>query len=203
MLTGPLRAAVIAPGWLVSRRFEVLVGVLDELGASTPSIPGLEWQALTASDAPEIAAINPLVDADAFQRRFALGMACFGVRLDGALVHYRWYASTPVWLPFLRLRWVPEPGDYTVFDVFTAPEARRRGLHTTISIQALERARGLGLRRFVAFIAWWNEPSLLVARRLGAVRAGSVTLWRLGPLSAHSSSGAIRIEGDALTIVSR
>lgn len=202
-MTGPLRAAGIAPIWLFCRHFQVLEANLLELPAASPPPLELHWQRLGAEHARDIAALNPLLQPDEFARRIDQGFVCFGVLQAGELVHYRWYATAPVWLPFLRIRWVPAPGDYTALDVFTVPRTRRKGLHYAISFQGLDRARELGMKRCISFIAWWNEPSLAVVRRLGFTLVGSATLWRVGPLSLHSATRGVRIEGGELTVLSR
>jgi L-amino acid N-acyltransferase YncA len=185
------RAAAAATLWPVSRRFLVLQRSLALPPVEMPPEPALEWELLTGAALRELTAVNPLLEPKEAERREREGMVCYGVRMGRDLVHYRWYATSAVWLPFLRLRWIPRAGEYAPLDIFTIPAARNARLHTRLSIEGIRRARELGFRRMVAFIAWWNVPSLTVTRRMGSEQIGSVTLWTLGMISGHTSSGSV------------
>lgn len=188
---GPVRAMAVAPLWLIHRRFVVSTLVLDRLPASPD--PASRWDRLQGPALDELFEINPLLEREEVRLREESGMLCFACRIGGEIVHYRWYATDALWLPFLGLRWIPEVGDYTTLDVFTTPKMRNRGFHKRFSIEGLSRARARGFRRSVSFVAWWNGPSLAVLDSLGFRSVGSATLWRLAPVSVHTATGAVRI----------
>lgn len=198
---GPLRAAAVAPLWVVQRRFAVSTLALDRAALPADADAGSRWEVLRGRALDALIGINPLLERREVRRRAESGMLCYACRVDGEIVHYRWYATGAVWLPFLGLRWVPEKGDYTALDVFTVPGMRNRGLHKRFSVEGLDRARAAGLRRAVAFVAWWNGPSLAVLDRMGFRTAGSATLWRLAPFTLHTATGRVRIRERELRVL--
>jgi hypothetical protein len=58
------------------------------------------------------------------------------------------------------------------------------------------RTKEQGAEREVALVAWWNAPTLHVARvkyDYGVV--GTVGYWRLGPWRRYFSAGGVRLVG--------
>jgi GNAT superfamily N-acetyltransferase len=179
---GPM---VRRPGGARARIFSAMVMPMEELGERAAAL---------------IPQINPGARPQTIRRLLEQGATCYAARRGGRIVHYRWYTSQPVWLDFLQLRWVPQPGDYTTLSAFTIPEYRGRGLSRRYSDAGLARARASGLKRAVFTVAWWNVPAVVLERDRTATRVGDVTLWKLGPWRVHSRSGAVTIEGADLTV---
>jgi GNAT superfamily N-acetyltransferase len=194
---GPVKAGAAAAAWLVARRFRIFVVDVDRI-VHKPLEDG--WEELGERAAALIPQINPGARPQTIRRLLEQGATCYAARRGGRIVHYRWYTSQPVWLDFLQLRWVPQPGDYTTLSAFTIPEYRGRGLSRRYSDAGLARARASGLKRAVFTVAWWNVPAVVLERDRTATRVGDVTLWKLGPWRVHSRSGAVTIEGADLTV---
>jgi GNAT superfamily N-acetyltransferase len=194
---GLLRAAAVTPVWAVSRRFVVCTRDL----ADVPAGGAGGWERIGREAVALIPRVNPLVSAEGVERLLEQGATCVVVREDGRIVHYRWYSESPVWLPFLSLLWVPEPGDYITLGVYTIPQYRGRGMHQRFSIEGFARARHSGLRRSVSLIAWWNAPALAVIRGVGFHRVGTATLWKVGPWSRHTAGGAAVIRDGRLRVL--
>jgi GNAT superfamily N-acetyltransferase len=199
---GGIRGLVVAPVWLIRRHYLVLeMNITANSGGDTA--PSLEWEQLVESTLGELLDSFPEIDHEQTRDRFRKGQICYVCRADGRIIHYRWYVSEPAWLPFLKVTWDPEAGDYTVLGAFTHPDYRRRGVNSALLQQGLARARELGLRRVVSFIADWNGPSLRATRRAGLEQTGTVTLWTLGLKTWHSYSGNARVTKGRLTIERR
>jgi GNAT superfamily N-acetyltransferase len=192
------RALLLAPLWAMSRRFIISDRPLVDLPEVTD--PRYPWDELRGEALQELPGLNPLLTPAEIERRVKEGMTCFACRMEGRIVHYRWYATSSVWLPFLGLRWQPEPGDYTSLDVFTAPDLRGKGIHGVLAVKGLRRAQAQGFRRCVSFIAFWNRPSLLVSERIGFRRRGSVTRWGVGPGTFHTSGGVVEVRDRVLRV---
>lgn len=198
-LIGGWKIILFAPVWLVCRRFLVIEKNLDEVPEGKAPVH-LVWERLSGSALDELALMNPLLRPEEIRRRDEAGQICYACRIEGQIVHYRWYAQSPAYLPFLRLIWEPQPGDYTILDVYTRPDMRSRGIHSMLGQSGAARAKELGLKRVVSFIAWWNIPSLRVARAGGVKESGSVTLWNLGFARFHTSSGTVRIQNGRIAV---
>ncbi len=200
---GGVRGLAVAPIWLIRRRYLILEMDIAAGGGGEATTPAFEWERLAEHTHGELLDANAELDPDQIRGRMRDGQVCYVCRADGRIIHYRWYVSEPAWLPFLRTTWYPEVGDYTVFGAFTHPDFRRRGVNGALLQQGLARARELGLRRVVSFIADWNEPSLRATRHAGLEQTGTVTLWTLGIRRWHSYSGSARITKGKLTIARR
>lgn len=198
-LIGGWKIILFAPVWLVCRRFLVIEKNIDEVPEGQAPIHRT-WERLSGSALSELALLNPLLRPEEIRRRDDAGQICYACRIEGQIVHYRWYAQWPVYLPFLRLTWEPQPGDYTILDVYTRPDVRSRGIHSMLGQWGAARARELGLKRVVSFIAWWNIPSLRVARAGGVKESGSVTLWNVGFARFHTTSGTVRVQDGRIRI---
>ena len=192
---------LIAPVWLIRRRHVVLAMELpdSEIQPSAKEVE-IEWRQIHDGEHASILEMNPGLDPDLVTARFREGHTLYACLMNGRIVHSRWYASKRSWLPFLRLTWEPEEGDYTVFGAFTRPDERNRGVNVAVVRQGLERARRLGYRRVVSFIAEWNAPSLKATTRGGLRPVGPVTLWTLGFVQWHTTSGKARVEDGTLHV---
>ena len=162
--------------------------------------PEIEWRQLCETEVAPLFEMNPSLEPDLVATRFREGQTLFACLIEGRIVHYRWYASKRSWLPFLRLGWEPEEGDYTVVGAYTPPQERNRGVNTAVVRQGLERAGAMGYQRVVSFIAEWNTPSLKATRRGGLRPIGTVTLWTLGIAHWHTSTGRVRVEGATVRV---
>lgn len=191
---GVARLLWIAPCWLVARRFRVLS--LDLTFPPSSPTPLWPWRAsiLHEDEIRQVLALDPRLSEKEIRRRWARGQECHLGWSGDVLVHHRWEAIGPVELPYLALTLQPADGECYVFDIFTQPGVRGRGVYTAVALWSLERARQSGLRRSLALVAWWNRPSLAACNKIGYATVGTITRWRLGPRPLYSTAGRVRVE---------
>jgi GNAT superfamily N-acetyltransferase len=76
----------------------------------------------------------PLVEAamgdegDLVAARLARGCRCFGAWLDDELAGYGWLSTGPEWIGELELVITPGEGEAYIWNCFTLPQLRRRGV---------------------------------------------------------------------------
>jgi len=134
-------------------------------------------------------------------RRLDAGQECWAAWIAGELAHWRWEATRPVFLPYLRRTLRPAPGDLCVVDVYTTPRYRGLGLHTAGTFLALDRARARGLSRLVGLVAWWNTPARhVMVGKTGRTIVGSVGYWAMGLKRRYFARGGVRLEGDEIVV---
>ncbi|MFN2389016.1 MAG: GNAT family N-acetyltransferase, partial [Actinomycetota bacterium] len=64
-----------------------------------------------------------------FAERLGRGQRCFFVLTHDRLVHATWVATGATWMGEVARWFTPPPGDAYVFESFTAPSARGRGIY--------------------------------------------------------------------------
>lgn len=162
---------------------------------------GLEVEDLERESLGELAVINPLVSLEEARRRLTDGHACKLFRRAGRPVHYRWVALEPMRLPLPGLVFEPQPSDYVSLEVCTRPDERGGGIQSATVAWSTEHARQMRRTRKVAFVAWWNRPSLRAACRYGGFRvAGALTQWGIGPWRYNTATGRVRLDGERVRL---
>jgi RimJ/RimL family protein N-acetyltransferase len=115
------------------------------------------------------------------EARLARGARPFLLRDQdtGRPLHVRWVTRQPEWVPECG-RWLcPGPGEAYLFDAFTAPDARGRGLSGHARRLMAARLQAEGLERAFWYVLEHNRPSLRSVP-VEAVRAQEVRFVRLG-----------------------
>jgi hypothetical protein len=204
-LVGWPRLLFLAPLWLFCRRYLAIEAPLSAPPGSTDpraemadrlAAAGLEVADVGPASLSALAEINPLYSVEEAERRLAEGHACKLFRRAGVPVHYRWIATRPLRLPLDGLVFLPEPTDYVSLEVCTRARHRGGGIQSATVAWSSAHAQSLGRTRKVAFVAWWNKPSLRAACRSGGFApVGSLTQWSIGPWRRAMASGRVRLQG--------
>lgn len=150
--------------------------------AAQPTRLGAEavaFSLLDPGETGEYGTLRPDVPAAETRRRIAAGERCLVGRLDGELVHARWFAHRRVEIPYLGHSFELEPGVVYAYDGFTAPAAR--GLRISAGGPAGE-AIIRGWRARSILVAVWpeNAAGAGLAARLGYEPIGTVAVVRAG-----------------------
>jgi hypothetical protein len=190
------RLAWVGPLWVLRPRYLVL---LRDLTAPVPPAPpraDLRWSVLGPADVGRLTAMDPELGPGDVRRRLDEGQECHLCWAGDALVHYRWEASRPAYLPYLGLTFRPLAGDVCSTWSFTHPAYRGRGLLTVTSAARLHDMRAHGFRRAISVVAWWHSASLRVTRDYaGRTVVGAVGRYNLGPSRRPFAEGAVCLDG--------
>jgi GNAT superfamily N-acetyltransferase len=122
------------------------------------------------------------------------GQACAIARHETEVVAYCWLARTPVWVGEIGHSVVPGPEDVYLYDAFTMPGWRGRGLFSAVISPLLALARSWRRSRALIFVGAGNRASRRAIERAGFEIAHTVSrvelcgltrLWFRGPRSSR------------------
>jgi GNAT superfamily N-acetyltransferase len=116
------------------------------------------------------------------------GQACAIAHHETELVAYCWLSCTPVWVGEIGRTVIPGPEDVYLYDAFTMPEWRGRGLFSAMIAPLLALARSRHRRRALIFVGAGNRASRRAIERAGfefVHTVSRVELWGLTRLWFH------------------
>lgn len=164
-----------------------LIMLAREAGAHTPSFrhdPGLAFRAATPADADLYAREIGTDSAATFRRRLTATTECFLVHGGNELLHASWVTAGAAWTREIDAYIVPPEGDAYVYESFTRPQARGRGVYPFALRGICEWARDRALARVWVAVEAGNAPSLKAIRKAGFEPAYDMRYARrLGRLS--------------------
>ncbi|MDQ3953854.1 MAG: GNAT family N-acetyltransferase [Actinomycetota bacterium] len=114
------------------RSDDELIVLVRPAAAETPDLrrdPGLTVRRATAADAELYARVIGTDSAATFRRRLTATTHCFLVHLGDDLLHASWVTTSAAWTREIGGFLVPPPGDAYVYESFTHPDARGRGVY--------------------------------------------------------------------------
>lgn len=146
-------------------------------GVPCPVIPGWALRQASAADATGYVRRVGTESASTFRRRLE-GARCYLVLEKGDIMHSSWVATGPTWTRELRL-WVrPPSGDAYIYESFTHPEARGRGIYPFALANILLTLEDEGARRAWIAADSGNAPSLRSISKAGFEPAFDVVYRR-------------------------
>ena len=187
---GPLEIAGLVRGrvteWL--RSDEELLMLVRDAGATTPAFrhdPALVFRAAGPDDAGLYAAAIGTDSPATFRRRLSETTDCFFVEDgDGELLHASWVTTGAAWTREIRAYVLPPPGDAYVYESFTTPEARGRGVYPFALAGICSWAVSEGVGRVWVAVESANAPSLRAITKAGFEPSYSMSYGRrLGRLT--------------------
>lgn len=138
--------------------------------APTPELrhdPGLTFQRATDADAGLYARVIGTDAAATFRRRLTTTTECFLVFLGDDLLHASWVTTGAAWTREIDGYVVPPGGDAYVYESFTRPEARGRGVYPFALRGICEWAAGAGVTNVWVGVEEGNAPSRKAIRKAG------------------------------------
>lgn len=155
-------------------RAELVVFSLELAGLTPPEAPGLGLSFAGAADGPAYERDIGTDSASTFARRLASGTRCFVARRAERIVHASWVTTRAAWTRELRAYLRPPPGDAYIYESYTRPDERGRGVYP-LALRALaaELGRG-GVRR-----AWVAAEARNPASLRAIAKAGFEETFRL------------------------
>ena len=105
--------------------------------------------------------------AATFRRRLTRTTSCFLVHGAGQVLHASWVTTGAAWTREIDAYVVPPEGDAYVYESFTRPEARGRGVYPFALAGICAAAREQGIRNVWVAVEGGNAPSLKAIRKAG------------------------------------
>jgi hypothetical protein len=106
---------------------------------------------------------------------------------DGRLVHSRWVSTRPRRIPELGMILKPSSGEVYMYDAFTRPDARNKGLYGTVGCFAFNQLLEAGFTKVYGYVRSDNPAGLRVAKfwahtvgRVWYLRVGEGRPWTFG-----------------------
>jgi GNAT superfamily N-acetyltransferase len=152
------------------RSEDSLIMLVRGAGTPTPELrhdPGLVLRVAAPADAPEYAREIGTDAAATFRHRLTPTTSCFLVHGPDGLLHASWVTTGAAWTREIDAYLVPPPGDAYVYESFTTPEARGRGVYPFALAGICDWAQARGIGRVWVAVEEGNAPSLKAIRKAG------------------------------------
>lgn len=116
------------------------------------------------------------------ERRIRDGQVCVIARHGGSVVAYCWLTWRPEWVAEIDRLVVPGPDEAYLYEAFTEPGWRGRGLFSAMLFRLLAYARAQGRRRALIFVLTDNRASRRAIEKTGFELFQTVSKVDLGGL---------------------
>ena len=143
--------------------------------------PGVEFALLGADGVDAYCAFRPDAQRERIEARWRAGRQCFVAREGGRIVASCWIAERDAATDYLQCAIDLEPGAAYLFDAFTHPAARGRGIARALCMHQLRHLQRAGFRLAVRATAAQNRTALRLHLSCGFRPVGGITRLRIGP----------------------
>lgn len=156
----------------------------------------LSFRVATANDAARFAHDIGTESPSTFRARLSRGTRCYLVEKGSLIVHSTWATETAAWTREIRRQLKPPPGDIYVYESFTRPEVRGRGVYPFALQHICADAREQGSNRVWVAVEADNPASVRAVTKAGFTEAFRVSYRRrFGRLELGALTGALAAEG--------
>jgi ribosomal protein S18 acetylase RimI-like enzyme len=167
------------------RRLLLLERDLSEpLPAIEAKIP-LDFSVLTPDELGEYLVFHDEDPRHELEARFGRGDECFVARSQGQIVCANWAATNEHTMRFVRYRLRIATGEVYVYDSFTLPAFRGRGVAPALAVHMIEHFRRAGLARATTLIEPENAANLRARAKSGYRVCGRIACLKVGPKIWH------------------
>ncbi len=132
-----------------------------------------------------------------FARRLSEATRCWLVIGDGKIAHASWTTTAAAWTREVARYFHPPPGDGYIYESFTSPEVRGRGIYPFALAGMLARMGVEGIDRLWVGVEADNSPSIRAIEKAGFKAAFEVTYgrklfrtWVDDPVGPQADAGA-------------
>jgi GNAT superfamily N-acetyltransferase len=126
----------------------------------------------------EFRAGTPLMEV---HRRLDAGHACFIARDFGRLVSCSWAATSGAWMHYLSREVPVAAGEFYIYDSYTDPDYRRRGVSQAVNLEMLRYFRRSGYERALRAVSPENVAGLRAASQNGFQPCELIGYVKIGP----------------------
>lgn len=155
----------IRKGWSSEERLLFLVHATG--GDEPTDPPDLEFRAARAEDGPLYARGIGTDSAATFAARLTDATRCWLVLHEGRIAHATWTTTAAAWTREVGRFFCPPPGDGYIYESFTSPAVRGRGIYPLALRHILARLGAEGITRMWVGVEADNEPSIRAITKAG------------------------------------
>lgn len=134
---------------------------------SGDSEAGLVFRPATSADGGLYARDIGTDSERSFKARLSPSTSCFVVESEDRLLHASWVTTSGAWTRELRAYLCPPPGTAYIYESFTRPDARGRGLYPFALRRIASHSAGRGLETLWVAIEAGNPSSLRAVAKAG------------------------------------
>ena len=124
-------------------------------------------------------------DKGLVRRRLDKGYIAYWVEIDGACVQVMWLATKRYFVWDIRADILLPPDSVYLFDAFTVPEFRRKGLTNMCTYKCFQSLKDEGIRKAYVLIHTDNVPANIQTERTGFELLGLVSLLQIPPVRKY------------------
>jgi len=173
------------PRWIFKEVHLCLYGfpLPGEVPPCEPSLE-VEYDAVGQSS-PGIGRLTAVQEGRLIERRLGRGERCFLVLHKGQVVAYCWFSQARVGIEEVDLTVVVQPDEVYLYDAFTLPPWRGRGLYPALLTRMVKEAMEMGYRRAMIFAGEDNLPSRQGIEKAGFEFFQRITHYKLLGVSGY------------------
>jgi ribosomal protein S18 acetylase RimI-like enzyme len=132
-------------------------------------------------DVDELACFRAWPGAEVVRRRLDRGERCFAARHGERLAATAWVATGSVLIPYLGRTLELGDGDAFVYEAYTAPDLRRRGVAQALESRLTRLLRAEGRRRLLRTVLPENAAGVAMHAAFGNRPIGTIGYVKAGP----------------------
>jgi GNAT superfamily N-acetyltransferase len=167
------------------RRVVMLERALDPVPLqSAPALP-VQIQLLDENEVDDYLALRPDADRSTVVDRLQAGNLCFAARHEGRVVSTCWATSRNARIDYLACGIDLSAGDIYLFDAFTDPRHRGKGIAPALCRYQLRYLQQAGFRRALRATFEGNRTALQVHAKSGFQPVGTLCRVKIGPWQRH------------------
>lgn len=145
--------------------------LVRDAGGEPTERPPLEFRRADRSDAAAYERDIGTDSAWSFRRRLTEGTDCYLVLEDERILHASWTTTRRAWTSELRAYLSPPPGDAYIYESYTRPETRGRGIYPFALGNICAELGGRGIRSVWVGVEPDNVPSTRAITKAGFAEA--------------------------------
>lgn len=165
---------------------DTLIVLARDTGEDPPSLNGYELREARPEEGPKYAREVGTDSPWTFRSRITEDTRCFVVVHEGRFVHATWMTARAAWTREIRRYLLPPAGDAYVYESFTHPSVRGRGVYPFALRGIAAVLAGRGLKRVWVAVERHNPSSLRAVEK-----AGFAPVWEI---SYRRRIGTFRLE---------
>jgi RimJ/RimL family protein N-acetyltransferase len=171
----------------------ILIVLQRPAGGTAATVPDVSIREADASDARAYERdIGTDLAATVVTRLSEPTSSCWIAETGGRMVHSSWVATESAWVGEIERVFIVPPGDAYIYESFTRPEMRGRGIYPAVLLTISERLGAGSVRRLWIAVEATNPSSLRAIQKAGFISAFEIGLrHRFGRSQVRIPPGAV------------